>query len=483
MSQQADSFRRSTIRPVRERALLGSPPEEFTNNPNESSNSVVKHWTSFKKSSWPAFICKLQELVNAQLSEADKALYGAGEYSLVPELSHFAVDAVAWHRMSSAQRKAHLCKMASSNLVPNSCQKSVPGLTLSVSVGEVQITSISESTLQNIWEKAERLLSTPNAIAPAPGNSNARMVASESSSRPHFVQKGAGGRFVCDDNCLMWRGRKLCSHTVAVAECVKGLPQFISTLQKSKPECNLTNLMTTPSERQKAGTKSGAPKKFGSSVKKVPVTTYRSRLESVCYPASEPSEPLSTSSPPEHNTSGEAGTFRNFLDNPHSPPPLPPWYGYGSDPYLYPQRASMYSPYGYPYSSPSMHYQPNASVATPNASAATPNASAATKPFSVELLNKRIKKCRGCSREFLKKLDGSPPDAPLNMVISHEERRPFFDSQNVQRTSRPQNVYYHCNLACIRASHPSFVGHQLQIPADVELCPVNKKYLQEHFQV
>ena len=57
--------------------------------------------------------------------------------------------------------------------MPNSCQKSVPGLTLSVSVGEVQITSISESTLQNIWEKAERLLSTPNAIAPAPGNSNA----------------------------------------------------------------------------------------------------------------------------------------------------------------------------------------------------------------------------------------------------------------------------------------------------------------------
>ena len=56
-----------------------------------------------------------------------------------------------------------------------------------------------------------------------------------------------------------------------------------------------------------------SPKKFGSSVKKVPVTTYRSRLESVCYPASEPSEPLSTSSPPEHNTSGEAGTFRNFF--------------------------------------------------------------------------------------------------------------------------------------------------------------------------
>ena len=28
-------------------------------------------------------------------------------------------------------------------------------------------------------------------------------------------------------------------------------------LQRSKPECNLTNLMTTPSDRRKAGCKSG----------------------------------------------------------------------------------------------------------------------------------------------------------------------------------------------------------------------------------
>ena len=88
IAQQANVFRSSMIRPVRERAQLGSPPVEFTNNPNESSNSVVKHWTSFKKNTWPAFIEKLQKLVEAQLSEADKALYGAGEYELLPEVSN-----------------------------------------------------------------------------------------------------------------------------------------------------------------------------------------------------------------------------------------------------------------------------------------------------------------------------------------------------------------------------------------------------------
>ena len=56
LTQQAVSFRRCMILPVRERAHLGSPPLQFTNNPNESSNSVVKHWVGFKKNSWPDFV-------------------------------------------------------------------------------------------------------------------------------------------------------------------------------------------------------------------------------------------------------------------------------------------------------------------------------------------------------------------------------------------------------------------------------------------
>ena len=83
------------IRPARERVQLGTPPVKFANNPNVSSNSIVKHWTGFKKNSWPAFI---QKLVESQLSEADKAIYGTGEYSLSSELSHFQVDAVKWYR-------------------------------------------------------------------------------------------------------------------------------------------------------------------------------------------------------------------------------------------------------------------------------------------------------------------------------------------------------------------------------------------------
>ena len=282
LTHQAETFWRHMIRPIRERAHLGSLPEKFTNNPNESLNSVVKHWTGFKKSSWPAFVHKLQKLVESRLSEADKAVYGAGEYSLSAELSHFQIDGVKWHQMSTAQRKTHLREIGNALTTMSVNRNVVQSKKLSVPAADVQLTTVSTSTLQNMWEKAERLLNTPNAITPAPGNENARMVASDSSSRPHFVQKTAGNKFLCDDSCPMWRGQKVCAHAIAVAESLHCLKGFIETLRKSKAECNVTKLVTTSCERRKAGTKSGAPRKRGSDRHKVPVTAYRSRLDDVC---------------------------------------------------------------------------------------------------------------------------------------------------------------------------------------------------------
>jgi hypothetical protein len=74
----------------------------------------------------------------------------------------------------------------------------------------------------------------------------------------------------------------MCAHTVAVAENFNSLRQFIDVLQKSKPECNVTKLVTTPCEWRKAGTKSGAPRKRGSDLRKVPVTTFKNRLGDGC---------------------------------------------------------------------------------------------------------------------------------------------------------------------------------------------------------
>ena len=79
-------------------------------------------------------------------------------------------------------------------------------------------TTISQSTIQNIFKKAEDLLASPNAITAAPVEGVVgRMVKSKSNPcRPHLVQVYKTGKAVCDENCLMWTSLKICSHCIAV---------------------------------------------------------------------------------------------------------------------------------------------------------------------------------------------------------------------------------------------------------------------------
>lgn len=53
-------------------------------------------------------------------------------------------------------------------------------------------------------------------------------------------------------------------------------------------------------------------------------------------------------------------------------------------------------------------------------------------------------------------MDGSPPDAPNNLII-HEQRQPFTDL-NGTHTGRLQNVHYHANPSCVRWIQPAFVS-------------------------
>ena len=162
--------------------------------------------------------------------------------------------------------------------------------------------------------------------------------------------------------------------------------------------------------------------------------------------------------------------------------------------YLHPYFSPCNSSYGYhPDSQPFGSFgpfPPNAPVVSPipqSYSWSVPSFSprsqqeAEQRAFVVKLLNNCIKKCRGCGAAFSRKVDGSPPEPPNNLVICHEERRPFSDAQNVTRMSRPQNVYYHPNVSCIRRQNPSFVGSEIQVPADLELLPLHEKYLEDHF--
>ena len=67
---------------------------------------------------------------------------------------------------------------------------------LSVSAEESGIHILPPITMQKIWQKADKLLYSENAITNAPGSDpKARMVLSQSSAVPHFVTTHDSGQY------------------------------------------------------------------------------------------------------------------------------------------------------------------------------------------------------------------------------------------------------------------------------------------------
>ena len=80
------------LRPIREKAGLGSPPEPYYTNDIESKNNILKQHVKRKSSHLPEFIEKMKELMTEQRSEIEKAVASCGEYRVVPQYSNLACD-------------------------------------------------------------------------------------------------------------------------------------------------------------------------------------------------------------------------------------------------------------------------------------------------------------------------------------------------------------------------------------------------------
>lgn len=131
-----------------------------------------------------------------------------------------------------------------------------------------------------MWSKAVDLLSS-DGVAPAPGCSKmARMVASTSLPKPHFITYTSDGRFECDDSCPAFLQRYICSHCVAAAEQNEMLQNFLENYSKyaKSPKGrqsvapNFTRLSMTNLPSRTAGRKGGkmAKKKFIARRKTIP---------------------------------------------------------------------------------------------------------------------------------------------------------------------------------------------------------------------
>ena len=103
---------------------------------------------------------------------------------------------------------------------------------------------------------------------------DAKCVASDSGGKPHIVTKSKKGLVSCDDACIGWKSQTICAHTLAAAESMSCLEDFIWMFTKSKQQPNFTSLVTHNVPKG-VGNKLGKPKcKEPSNSKRPDIVSY-----------------------------------------------------------------------------------------------------------------------------------------------------------------------------------------------------------------
>lgn len=106
---------------------------------------------------------------------------------------------------------------------------------------------------------------------------------------------------------------------------------------------------------------------------------------------------------------------------------------------------------------------------------ASPEVSPEANPFTLTFITGNIRVCRGCRQKYVK-----PAMPPNDLCVHHKEWETFGPTENQQ--TQFGNVYFHCNVRCIKAVWPDFTPQQLDIPPSmiVQLMPVHTDFLRQH---
>ena len=94
-------------------------------------------------------------------------------------------------------------------------------------------------------------------------------------------------------------------------------------------------------------------------------------------------------------------------------------------------------------------------------------------PFELAFIAGNVSVCRGCRQKYPK-----PCNAPLDLCIRQKE---FLGPLGTPQT-RYGNVYYHCNVPCVRSRNPEFEPAMLQVHPSIamQLMPIHTEYLSTH---
>ena len=246
LKNKAKEFVESVIRPVRERARLGCPPERFTTNRSERTNGVIQDFVKQKtggKVDEYVFAQTLKELIDTQEQEIELAVVGKREYQLREAFQHISVSPSRWGRMTELQRKSALKKVHTVTVEEGSNEISAISQSLQESenpllqrFADFGVDWIARDVLLHILNKAAalegkltRLPGTELETFDVPSSSNIK--------KPHVVVFMANGKCECQD-CPGYSSLSLCAHAVAVSLKLQRLETYLKCMAHNEASKN-----------------------------------------------------------------------------------------------------------------------------------------------------------------------------------------------------------------------------------------------------
>ena len=189
-----------------------------------------------------------------QQDEQFLAVIGRGEYQLTEDFSFLAINEKDFFRMSEKQRVSLKKKFFSTSMSDPSRQ----GVTrekevatekiLSITAENAQIIEIPYPVLKRMFSKASTTVNDPSALWKVPTSGGGDppcpvrfMVRSQTSLDPHtvFIYPKTG-KVQCDKGCVNWATYNMCSHTLAAAEKMGTLKEFLKWFKTKNRSPNLS---------------------------------------------------------------------------------------------------------------------------------------------------------------------------------------------------------------------------------------------------
>ena len=319
---------------------------------------------------------------------------------------------------------------------------------LSITVENAHIIDIPFPVLEGMFSKAATTVDDQSALwkVPSDGGSDYSvpvrvMVHSRSSRDPHSVQVYLKtGKVQCDKGCTIWATYGMCSHTLAAAEKMGVLKEFLNWFKGKRRSPNLSAIANVNMPKN-AGQKVGTRKRKGGSNKTL--TERRQVVRSrVLQPALEPFSNTVSSNPTVPGTSDQSkegrplvcnqvwqpsfasvsnavtscppvlGTFasdQNITFSPFNAPhaPIQPSHGFNVP-------ESSHHIYNYPCQ---QHERQQVKENTPPTYPQRPKPTPGILVFArLAFLDSKVTRCYGCGYSL--KPDGTIPDPPDDLVLT-----------------------------------------------------------------